>query len=59
MKKLFLVTLTIIAVVATANHFVLDLVGGAITSVAGFAIAALFARSVRPAMERRRIALAR
>ena len=53
------VILTIIAVVATANHFVLDLVGGAITSVAGFAIAALFARSVRPAIERRRAALAR
>ena len=47
-------TLTAIAVVATANHFVLDVVGGAITAVLGFAVAAWFARYGRPAIARRR-----
>jgi len=47
-------TLTAIAVVATANHFVLDIVGGAITAVVGFAVAAWFARYGRPAIARRR-----
>ncbi len=50
------VSLTIVAVVTTANHFVLDLVGGVATALVGFAMAELFARHVRPLIVRRRIA---
>jgi hypothetical protein len=46
--------LTVVAVVATANHFVLDIVGGALTAVVGFAVAGWFARRGRPALLRRR-----
>ena len=42
---------TVIATIGTANHFVLDLVAGAVTAVVGFALATLWADHGRPAIE--------
>ncbi len=46
--------LTCIAVVATANHFVLDIVAGAATAAVGFFLASRFATRWRPQLVRRR-----
>jgi hypothetical protein len=40
--------LTVVAVLGTGNHFVLDLLAGAVTAVVGFALAALWAERGRP-----------
>ncbi len=48
------ITLTVIAVVATANHFVLDIVAGAVTAVVGFACTSWWARTIRPQLLARR-----
>lgn len=47
-------TITTVSVVSTANHFVLDIVAGALTAVVGFAAAEWWARQGRPALRRRR-----
>ena len=45
-------SLTVVAVVTTANHFVLDLVGGVITALVGFVAARRFATHTRPRIAR-------
>lgn len=44
--------LTCVAVVATANHFVLDMVAGVATAAVGFFVAERFARRWRPQLQR-------
>lgn len=47
-------TVTVVSVVSTANHFVLDIFAGVLTAVVGFAVAELWAQRWRPALRRRR-----